>query len=348
MKKTLGGLLLLACVFPGNAFAQKAPGGYTRCKYITDISVPITTPGTYCLNKSFTGTGLVIDSNDVSLDMRGYSIINSQVALGHLYAWGNQVGIRSENRNNITVRNGTVIGFDFGVRLGYPAGARTSVIVENILVRKSKAAGIAVLGYDTVIVRNNTVKDTVGPQCTGIAADGRDDPAAGGAYHANVTIEGNRVDNTRSGTQSVQGYLAAGIRTSFGQITTITNNVVTDVAADMPGYSANGIDMQVMHPQSFTVDGNIVMNSATAAWGSGMYIVHGDPAYTGPIVINGVVNDSRVYNFPQGIIAVSDQIQNGKPVHVVNTSFSYNVVGAYGPAPAYSGGEMVGSTNRTE
>jgi len=349
MKKNLVALLF-ACAFAGAAHAQ-----YAKCKYITDLSVPITAPGKYCLNKTLVGTGLVINADDVSVDLRGFSIINSQVAVGHLTQYATGAGIKADNYtnisvSNITVRNGTVVGFDFGVMLGYPAGVHGTLLVENLLIRNSKAGGIWALGYDNVTVRNNTIKDTVGPQVVGIRAAGRDDPVAGIPNVSTVTIENNLIDNVRSGTQSVQGMWAAGIHAEFGENTVIADNTVTDIATDASGHAANGISLQVKHTQAFTLDGNLIMNGVKGSTGNGISITHGnDPTFTGPIVINGYVNGSRVYNFPQGVMTWSTIWENGRARDVINTSYSNNVVGNVSPPlPAYRGAEMVGTTNRTE
>jgi hypothetical protein len=343
MKKTLVGLLL-ACCFAAVAHGQKAP----LCKAVNDLT-PITVAGNYCLKKTLVGTGLVIDANDVTLDLKGYSIINSQVAVGHLTSWANQVGIRSENRNNITVKNGTVSGFDFGVRLGYPAGVRGSLLVENLLIRGSKATGISVLGYDSVIVRNNTVVDTIGPGVFGIQANGRDDPLAGGVNNSTVLVEGNRVINTHSvGTTSFVGQTTLGILSEGAADTRVSDNLVTDVSCECSNYVSTGILLLLQFPRTSLVDDNIVLNPKLAPGPSkGIHVQQGtNPAYTGPVALYGTVIDSRVYNFKEGITALSQVGENGTLRRVVSILFTRNVVGG-ATLNAYYGGEL-GSNNRTE
>jgi len=241
-----------------------------------------------------------------------------------------------------------VTGFDYGVKLGYPAGVRGQALVENMLIRGSKAQGIAVLGYGSVIVRNNTIADTVGPRSWGIEAQGRDDPSAGGVNNSHLLVENNRVVNTRSvGPVGFAGQTALGIYAHEAADSLVLNNFVAGVSTEAANQGAVGIELFLRIPQTFLADGNTVLNEkVTTTPADGTAVSQISTIYTGPVAIFGSVTNSRVYNFKEGITANSAIGQGNTCRQVISAEFSNNVVGG-ATLNYYLGGQM-GSGNRTE
>ncbi len=76
---------------------------------ISGCGVTISAPGSYYLtgNLSCTGHGVTIASNDVTLDLMGFTISGDGEA--------NEYGIYINGASNVEIKNGTVRGFDIGV-----------------------------------------------------------------------------------------------------------------------------------------------------------------------------------------------------------------------------------------
>ena len=347
MKKTIG-LFIAALLAQQSAHAQVS----AKCKQILSLDVPITASGTYCMSRSLMGTGLVIDASDVRIDMRGYSIINSQVAQGGSYFTStSQVGIRSENDANISIQNGNVIGFDYGVRIGHPYGARGTVMVANLLVRGSKQIGIDVLGYDEVTVVNNTVSDTVGPVTIGMQVAGMKRPASEGGNNVSVvTVEGNRVDNTRSqGNTPVPWRGSTGMIVGEGALTFVQSNTVTNTSTSDLSYQVTGLHVHGRHPNVINVINNTILNSSVLNNSVGLLATQGGtPAYPGdgPLGV-GLVSGTKLYGFYYGVFGQSDIWVNGVQTFVRTITFSNNVVSGADAARAYLGG-ILGKANRIE
>ncbi len=123
-----------------------ASGASAACTSIDKLPFTIQKSGSYCLGKDLAlkdGTvGILVEADQAVIDLVGHRL--SGTGLDASY------GIRSGK--GVTVRNGTVEGFYFGI-----AGGAGSVI-ENLRVEKSTRTGILVNG-DGSLVRNNTVTD---------------------------------------------------------------------------------------------------------------------------------------------------------------------------------------------
>src|SRR5262245_47728812 len=102
--------------------ASPARGETVNCTPITSLPAVITVQGIYCLtgnlNTAITsGTAITIDANNVVLDLNGFKLGGLAAGPGTL-----AFGIRAVNRANITIKNGTVRGFFYGISL-IPIGA---------------------------------------------------------------------------------------------------------------------------------------------------------------------------------------------------------------------------------
>ena len=137
------------------------------CAPITALPAVVTVQGVYCFTGNLaidvtSGNAIEIQTNNVVLDLNGFK-------LGNLAAGPGGRGIFASDRQNITIKNGTIRGFGVGVLLlGFGSQRH---IVEDIRVDQSTSTGIHVDG-DSVIVRNNQVVGTRGVDLFGPDANG--------------------------------------------------------------------------------------------------------------------------------------------------------------------------------
>jgi copper-binding protein NosD len=131
------------------------------CTPVTSVPSTIVTPGIYCLTGNLAtsitgGTAISIQANNVVLDLNGW-ILDGAAAGPDTVA----VGISASLRQNITIRNGTVRGFQWGITFGDSAPYTTSRghVVEGIRADQNTLLGIYVDGRGN-IVRNNQVVAT--------------------------------------------------------------------------------------------------------------------------------------------------------------------------------------------
>ena len=340
--------LLFACALPSAVFAQATPA---KCQFV-DPAVPITTSGIWCLRANVVGRGLVIDASDVILDLRGYSIINDGTATTPADYRGFVMGVLSENDNNITVRNGIIRGFDYGVQLGYPAGVRGSLTVEKLFVQGARRRGISVLGYDSVNILDNVVTGTGPIDAVGIFVSGRTDAYNNHVNTSVLTITGNRVHDTRVTAPGTSGWWhARGISATDGSSTIIENNLVTDVydASPSPGTRAEGIYLNNRFPYTSRIASNTIVNTQAAANSTGISLhqAQGLPEYTGPMDYFGLVTANRIQNFNRGILSTTAQFVDGRWPSLIVFTYSYNVVSQIA-GEAFYGGRLLLRTNRIE
>ena len=160
----IAGTLLLIALLPSCDGATPPgvtgpPSGARACSAcscdfpIASVPFQITTPGRYCfsndLKMTAAGTAIDVQADSVSIDFAGR----------RLEGTGTGVGIYSYERNTVTIRNGTVRGFERGIYL-IGVGSRQHV-VEDMRVVGNTYAGIQVFG-DQSIVRRCFVTDTGG------------------------------------------------------------------------------------------------------------------------------------------------------------------------------------------
>ena len=87
--------------------ASAAPAG---CKPITKLPTTINKGGDYCLTKSFkvrvpSGNAIEVTGDNIVIDLNGHTIANKSNG-------NTAVGVFAGQRSNVTVRNGTLVGFE--------------------------------------------------------------------------------------------------------------------------------------------------------------------------------------------------------------------------------------------
>jgi hypothetical protein len=140
---------LLACALPAQAAESRL------CTPITSVPITITQQGRYCATAPLRhdaagGTAIWIQSDFVTVDLNGFVLDGS--AGGQATT---AVGIYAHLRRNVVIRNGTIRGFMFGVRLeddaatGHTTGG--AHIVEDVRVDRCTLRAIAVQGRGNVV-----------------------------------------------------------------------------------------------------------------------------------------------------------------------------------------------------
>lgn len=161
MRKTFRALAVVATLLTFAAAAHAQPKGLRDCTVIDSLPAVLSAPGSYCLTRDFAtalagGAAIWVDSDDVTVDLRGHAIDNSGAAPGN-----GALGIASWERSRVVVRNGAITGFWEGVSLSGPSGTQLSEnhLVEGMRISRSGRIGIGISGRDS-IVRGNTLHHT--------------------------------------------------------------------------------------------------------------------------------------------------------------------------------------------
>lgn len=138
---------------------------HASCTPITQIPINIDKPGTYCLVKNFTYPGqssaITIRTSGIVLDFQGHSISSN-------ISDNTAIGIYTIDQQDITIRNGNLNGFFFGIYLADTKGSSTGAdsrsgghIIEKMVIKNSLFRGIRLEGIHNT-VRACTISDTGG------------------------------------------------------------------------------------------------------------------------------------------------------------------------------------------
>ena len=115
-KLFIGIIMVLVLLSPAAALAggDIYVGGPYGTK-ITSLPYVISAPGAYYLggNLSYSGDdhGITVNADNVTLDLMGFTLAYT----GTDPPWSGIYGIHMDNRKNVEVRNGTLLGWDAGV-----------------------------------------------------------------------------------------------------------------------------------------------------------------------------------------------------------------------------------------
>jgi len=114
----------------------------------------------YCLNSTLSytvpqGTAIVVASNNVTIDLNGHALLGS----GNAVSTTN--GIKSRNRKNVTIKNGSIQKFYRGVYLEDTTNNAGGHLVKNIHFKENLFLGAHLEGPSNV-VKENRFEDTGG------------------------------------------------------------------------------------------------------------------------------------------------------------------------------------------
>ena len=178
-------LIVLALLGSLAAGPVRAAEDYDNCTgFITSLPASITTQGVWCLDRNLntaisSGTAIFIATNNVTLDCNDFKV--GGLAAG---AASTANGIAASSRQNITIRNCNVRGFEDGISLD--GGGH---VVEDNRLDSNLRRGIQVFDVDgKSVVRRNLVSDTGGQ--------------TGGAIAIGIFAVGDVIDNTVAGVHA--------------------------------------------------------------------------------------------------------------------------------------------------
>jgi hypothetical protein len=202
--------------------AVPAPAETVHCTPITAVPTIITVQGIYCFTQNLatsmtSGAAIEIQANNVILDLNGWKLGGQAAGLGT-----NAIGIYAASRQNITLKNGTVRGFSYGILLY--GNASEGHIVEDIRADHNTYVGIEVDGHGNLI-RNNLVIAT-----GGTTAGGPNATAFGIFAGAPVSVLNNDVIDTHAtGISTARGIAFSNVTGALAVNNRITN---TDVGIE--------------------------------------------------------------------------------------------------------------------
>jgi hypothetical protein len=188
-----------------------------NCTPVTTLPLIITVQGIYCFTGHLatgitSGSAIDIQTSNVILDLNGWKL--GGLAAG---AGTTAVGIHALDRQNITIKNGTIRGFFRGIQLE-TAGASQGHVVEDIRADLNTFVGIEVDGAGNII-RNNQVVTTGGSTTF-----------AGNASANGVLVLGSGarvLNNDVSDTFKLGSGVATGITFSGATAVFAVNNRIT-------------------------------------------------------------------------------------------------------------------------
>jgi hypothetical protein len=209
------------CVLLLTAVANIAHAETINCTPVNSVPAVISSQGVYCLNgnlatNSANGWTINITANNVTLDLNGWKV-GGQAAGAATEA----VGIYS-SANNITIKNGIVRGFWWGILL-----TGRGAVVEDMLVDQNTTVGIEVDGQGSIVRRNHIVD-------TGGSTVQNPSPAFGiVTFNTGIIVENNVISGLTA-TGATAGEWGIHL---VGDYDTARHNIVTDDAKPASNYS---------------------------------------------------------------------------------------------------------------
>jgi hypothetical protein len=201
--------------------AGSARAETTLCTPLETLPTTITAQGVYCLTSDFdlalaAGTAIIVNANNVVIDLNGHKIGNLSAGTG---TFAN--GIYGFQRQNVTIKNGTIRGFSVGVGLldDPPFTTSQGHVIEDLRLDQNWEAGIWIYGRGMVVRRNQVV-----------SSGGTTHAADANGYGIYMEGPGNRVlDNdvirvSKSGTGGARGIYFGGASADGIAV----NNRITD------------------------------------------------------------------------------------------------------------------------
>jgi hypothetical protein len=278
MRRKLCSIICLGAFLFTSAIALAAGDIYVGGPYgtkITSLPYTINSPGAYYLagnlSDSSTGNGISIRSDDVTLDLMGFSLTYNGSSTS-------TSAIQLDGRTNVEIRNGSLIGWDFGIYVSGPGVAHRIINVRfegnthgvllngsGHLVRGCRAAAGSSAGYGFWVGQGTVT----GCQVKGFSQGG----IAIGSTLSASNISGNVVTHTSiyealvaSGPSLIRGNeVANGVTGIFSNGGSLIGNTVSNSDNTQTGISTPNSNI---YPT--LMDRNTVTGPGTHySWGSG-------------------------------------------------------------------------------
>lgn len=266
-RKSVIGMSLFAIA----GWAQLATAETTECTVIESIPAVISSQGVYCLKGHVsgalaTGNAIAVNTHNVTIDCNEFKVGN--LAAGPATQ---ATGISAVGRNNVTVRNCGVRGFQTGISL-----TDGLYRVEDNRLDNNTRSGIIVSGSGSA-VRRNEVVDT-----------------GGGTAPGTSQIEAIR---TSGGMDVVDNNVSGVIGTSG-----TNGNVYGILAADMDAGLIKGNRVREMAPTGtgfrrgiWVTGGNrVTVNSNTVILNGGLLTLDAGIRCGDGLVLNGVARENTI------------------------------------------------------
>jgi hypothetical protein len=211
--------MLLAAPF---AVAHAGPALDNCTGFVTTLPATLTTQGTWCLAADLSagvtsGAAITIAASNITLDCNDFKVGGLAGGLSTQAA-----GVLALGRANVTVRNCSIRGFQYGVRL-----EGSGHVVEDNRLDHNTSVGIRVFG-DGSIVRRNRVLDTGGSTVGTIAA--------GISTSGSVDVVDNTIANVAALRPPGQGN-NYGIRTAGNLGGSIAGNRIRGIVVEASGWA---------------------------------------------------------------------------------------------------------------
>lgn len=265
------------------------------------------------------GDGVIIGADGITLNLNGHSII------GDALKRDDMAGIRVPIRNNVTIENGAVTGFDDGIFVnsgggntftnlnvhdnigpgtnpngqgGYPdfgdgillQHSAANKVVNSTITHNGTYDGIGIFGLDSNfnLIQNDTIsKNTAGAAGVALSAFLElGDPRRSQSLYENNII-GNTIDDND----------AAGITGVGNTNAKYLNNDVERNGLDRDTYPNNGIGLQPERSSNPDLN-NVVENNKVI--GSGVDGIQALQGASGSLIKNNIVEGSNVNGYPYG------------------------------------------------
>jgi len=224
--------------------ATPAKAETIECTVIDSIPMTITVQGIYCLKGNLASSltsGLMIEvqTNNVTIDMNGFKLGGLAAGTGTLAN-----GIFALDRRNITIRNGSIRGFDRGIFLQGDAANSSGHLLEDLRLDGNRFTGAEVQGTGNII-RNNQVVNT-GPTDISTVAFGLVINLSNDSV-----VEGNVISSVSETGQS------NGIRVIDSSLIEVRNNTVLRTKD-----ATNNRGIVLVSATDVTIIGNRILNPA--------------------------------------------------------------------------------------
>lgn len=305
----------IAFIALGTTLANPASAAAVACGQVVTQSTTLTADVGPC-----PGDGIVIGANNITLDLAGHRVFGTD-GKGD----GNAAGIRVPMRTGVTVRRGTVSGFNAGVLI---AGGSHN-LVSNMIIRDNIGpGGAAVLGDGVAVFHsaaNRLVNNLVvhnGPfDGIGILGRGSD----------NNVVRANRVERTTGRLDTSEagpGIIVINFLEDADRNIPIRGNRVLD------NYISRNHGSGISNITSFDalISGNTIVDNGLSTFGA---FFDGDNIYNGigiqvgagaPQTTNDVVRGNSIRHNGSGGIFVNSG--NGNRIEA-NTSMENGLVGIF-------------------
>ena len=277
---------------------NRLPPGVPAPPFTGSFPVKITQPGSYQLSGNLMVpagvSGIQISASFVSLDLNGFNISCVGDCSGSA---GNGIADDGTPHSGITIRNGTIVGFFFGIDLG----ASTGSFIEKVTTQSNRFVGIA-LG-DGSIIKNcfilNNGGNGIAAGLHGIVSDSVVSGNAGlnaapatstrllfgfatnsGGYETGIQISNISVDPT-IGSKGTQGTCALTFFSSAAP-----SGSVSFVTPAFQGGTTIVYTVSTMIGDEANFSGYVIALCNFKAQGSAFLVVNGSVSLAIPAVVN--------------------------------------------------------------